>query len=55
MRKAATIIPIVIIGILLLILFNLFRPSQDSLPVATVRYSDFIHNVNDGKLRSVTT
>ena len=44
----------VIIALLLVVLFNLFQPSSSRSPAAQLAYSDFIADVNAGRVRDVT-
>jgi len=43
----------VIIALLLVVLFNLFQPSSSRSPSAQLAYSDFIADVNAGRVREV--
>ena len=44
----------VIIALLLVVLFNLFQPGSSRSPAAQLAYSDFIADVNAGRVRDVT-
>ena len=44
----------VIIALLLVVLFNLFQPGSSRSPSAQLAYSDFIADVNGGRVRDVT-
>ena len=44
----------VIIALLLVVLFNLFQPGSTHTSATQVAYSDFISEVNTGRVRSVT-
>ncbi|MCC6716733.1 MAG: ATP-dependent zinc metalloprotease FtsH [Acetobacteraceae bacterium] len=44
----------VIIALLLVVLFNLFQPSSSKSPAQQLAYSDFIADVNGGRVRDVT-
>jgi cell division protease FtsH len=44
----------VIIALLLVVLFNLFQPGSSRSPAAQLAYSDFIADVNGGRVRDVT-
>ena len=44
----------VIIALLLVVLFNLFQPVSSRSPAAQLAYSDFIADVNAGRVRDVT-
>ena len=44
----------VIIALLLVVLFNLFQPGTSRSPAAQLAYSDFIADVNAGRVRDVT-
>ena len=43
----------VVIALLLVVLFNLFQPGSSRTPSTQVAYSDFIGEVNGGRVRSV--
>jgi cell division protease FtsH len=43
----------VVIALLLVVLFNLFQPSTGRAPAAQVAYSDFVADVNGGRVRDV--
>ena len=43
----------VVIALLLVVLFNLFQPGTSRTPSTQVAYSDFIGEVNGGRVRSV--
>ncbi len=43
----------VVIALLLVVLFNLFQPSTSRAPATQVAYSDFIGEVNGGRVRDV--
>ena len=44
----------VIIALLLVVLFNLFRPGTSRSPSTQLAYSDFLADVNGGRVRDVT-
>ncbi len=44
----------VIIALLLVVLFNLFQPGSNSRADQQIAYSDFIGEVNAGRVRDVT-
>ena len=44
----------VIIALLLVVLFNLFQPGSSRSPSAQLAYSDFLADVNGGRVRDVT-
>ena len=44
----------VIIALLLVVLFNLFQPGSSRSPAAQLAYSDFLADVNGGRVRDVT-
>ncbi|MGH6976743.1 MAG: ATP-dependent metallopeptidase FtsH/Yme1/Tma family protein, partial [Stellaceae bacterium] len=44
----------IIIGLLLVALFNLFQSSTTHTPQPTLAYSEFINDVNRGEIRQVT-
>ncbi len=44
----------VVIALLLVVLFNLFQPSTSRAPATQVAYSEFIGEVNGGRVRDVT-
>ena len=44
----------VIIALLLVVLFNLFQPGTSHTAATQVAYSDFITEVNGGRVRHVT-